>query len=94
MKLYMVTWNDNVTQFVVDAKNEDDAITKAIEAHKDYDSRFGPYEDRNEGDIQLEDIVDRDSYEVEDIDGIEYLYNVIRRNDWLGVYGDAIVFEY
>lgn len=97
MKFYMVTWNDD-TQFlvdVVDAKSKKDAIVKAIEAHREYDlDNFGPYENRPDSDVQIEDIIDPKKYDVYGVNKMEDLLDIIiRRNDCIGIYKNVIVFD-
>lgn len=95
MKLYMVTWNDD-TQFLVNAKSKNDAIVKAIEAHREYDlDNFGPLENRPDNDVQIKDIIDPIEYDAYGVNKMEDLLDIIivRRNDCIGIYKDVIVFD-
>lgn len=93
MNLKMVTWNGDLTQFLVEAETRDEAISKAITANKEFDKFCYGGDDR--GNFDLEDYVfeDRDSYNVYDID-FDILCDIIERNDWFkGKFGEAKVFN-
>lgn len=84
MNLKMVTWDGDLTQFLVEAETRDEAISKAITANKEFD-RFC---ESNSAEIE-----DRNSYYVDDID-FNLLCEIIERNDWFkGKFGEAKVFN-
>ena len=90
MNLKMVTWDGDLTQFLVEAETRDEAISKAITANKEFD-RFC----YGGNDFGLEDcdFEDRDLYDVYDID-FDILCEIIERNDCVnGKFGEAKVFN-
>lgn len=72
-KLYFITWEGDLTQFLVSAENKDKAIQYAIEANKE----IGWDEDED-----VKYIENIDSYEVEDVD-FEILKNLAKRTDYM-----------
>lgn len=85
MKLKLVTWDGDLTQFLVEADTRDEAISKAITANKEF-NRFC-------GDNGHDDFEDRNLYDVYDID-FDILCDIIERNDWFkGKFGEAKVFN-
>ena len=84
MKLKMVTWDGDLTQFLVEAETNDEAICKAIEANKEFDRWLGSDDP---------DVDDINCYTVDDVD-FNLLCEIIERNDWYkGKFGDAKVFN-
>lgn len=83
----IVTWNTDLTQFLVNADNDDDAIDQAIKANEDVWQNTGgyPQEDREDS------THDRSTYKVEDVD-IKMMMELFGRKDCGGLYRDAIVF--
>ena len=81
INLKMVTWDGDLTQFLVEADNNLGAIKKAVEANL----KLGDCE----GDTDIHDL---STYKVEDVD-FNLLKELFRRTDCLGIYGDAIVFD-
>ena len=73
MRLVMVTFEPDYTQFLIEADNREKAIDYAIKANKEYD--------RYDEDL-LEDIENRSNYFVGDVE-FEDLKYIIQRNDWL-----------
>ena len=76
INLKMVTFETDLTQFLVEADNRLEAIKKAVKANLIYDAA--------DGDI-LDDINDYNNYTVADID-FEILQQIVQRNDWLICY--------
>ena len=84
MKLYMVTWDGDLTQFLVEAETNEEAISKAIYANKEFD-RYCRSDNP--------DITDPTLYTVDDVD-FNLLCEIIERNDWFkGKFGEAKVFN-
>ena len=81
MKIKLVTWDGDLTQFLVYADDNASAIKKAINANL-----------MLEYDKECADLNNMETYTVEDVD-LYLLNEIIHRNDCLGVYGDAIVFN-
>ena len=91
MSLKMVTWDGDLTQFLVEAETRDEAISKAITANKEFD-RFCGWSSADD-DLVYRDFEDRDMYIVDDID-FNLLCEIIERNDWFkGKFGEAKVFN-
>ncbi len=84
MNLKFVTWDGDLTQFLVNAETDDKAIELAMKANFEYEK----YDDH-----MVEDMKNPSTYEVEDIDTMEYLFNIIQRNDWISINSDVIVFN-
>ena len=79
----LVTWEGDLTQFLVEADTNLKAIRKAVEANL----RLGDCDEEIE-----EDIHDLTTYTVEDVD-FDLLNELFQRTDYIGKYGDAIVFN-
>jgi len=84
MNLKMVTWDGDLTQFLVEAETDDEAISKAITANKKFDRFCGS---------DNPDINEPNLYIVDDVD-FNLLCEIIERNDWFkGKFGEAKVFN-
>lgn len=81
MNLKLVTWECDLTQFLVDAGDNASAIKKAIAANKEIDVTFHD-----------KDMDEHSTYTVEDVD-FNLLNEIICRNDYNGIYGEAIVYN-
>lgn len=73
--LKMVTYELDLTQFLVDAETDEEAIQKAIHANCSYE--FDSEEDEK-------DAKDKINYSVEDIYDMRNLYYICRRTDIMG----------
>lgn len=96
MSFYMVTWDGDLTQFLVEAECETDAIEKAVKSNSIFDKEeFGERDEKDEEDKQLlKDMADKNLYTVDAINlDIDMLQEIMKRNDRIGKYGDAIVFN-
>ena len=82
MNLKMVTWEGDLTQFLVEANTNLEAIRKAVEANL----QIGDCEEIEE------DPHDLTTYTVEDVD-FGLLSEIFRRTDYIGTYGEAVVFN-
>jgi len=88
MNLWLVTFDLDYSQFLVDAKNIEEAIGKAIEVNKgNLLGKCDPEE------ISEEEMNDRANYETYHVDDTNMLYNIIRRDDWVGIENGTIVFN-
>ena len=93
MNLYLVTFDLDNTQFLVESETYIEAIQNAIVANQDsmlgnvsYDSSYG---------LTMNEIKDRSNYSVEDIN-MRLLAEICRRNDCLGlstVASNVIIFN-
>lgn len=83
MKLKFVTWEGDLTQFLVKADTNTEAIKKAIEAN----SLIGDVDDEI-----ADDMKDSTTYTVEDVD-FSLLSEIFKRTDYIGTYGEAVVFN-
>lgn len=80
MKLWLVTWDLDLTQFLVDAETESEAIYKAIEANKKIEpSEYDP------------NMEVTNTYSTEQVD-MELLCEIVKRNDIWDVVGNVICF--
>ena len=85
MNIKMVTYEGDLTQFLVNTSSNDEAIQMAIQANKS--DLLGPYEEEF-----LEDMEDPMCYTVDDIDDINILGEIIRRDDYVGNYNGTLIF--
>lgn len=83
IELRLVTWEGDLTQFLVEAATNVEAIRKATEANfmiGDVDEEI------------VNDMKDPTAYSVEEVD-FELLSALFNRTDIIGKYGEAIVFN-
>lgn len=86
INLKMVTWQGDLTQFLVDAIDDDEAIGKAIEANVKFDKYCG---ENKTG----EDLYDKSTYTIDDVD-FDLLCEIVERNDWFkGKFAGVKVFN-
>lgn len=81
MKLWMVTWDGDLTQFLVDAETESEAIQKAIIANREIEpTEYG------------QDMGDTSTYSIDSVD-MNLLCEIVQRTDLLCVIGDVICYN-
>ena len=85
LNLKMVTYEGDLTQYIVDAKNYDEAIQKAIEANKS--NLMGPYDEEF-----LEDMEDPANYSIDEVVDMNLLGEIMRRDDYIGKYNGTLIF--
>jgi len=86
LSLKMITWEGDLTQFLVDAIDDKDAISMAIEANVALDKYCG-------GNETGEDLLDESTYTVDDVD-FDLLCEIVERDDWFsGKFGKTKVFN-
>ena len=90
MNLKLVTFMDQV-QFLVDAETDEEAVEIAVEANQN--ELLGPISDDESCGLTIEELVDRSMYEIDDVSDMKFLFNIMRRNDMLGMADQAIVFS-
>ena len=84
IKLKMVTWEGDLTQFLVEAATNEEAIEKAIIANKEFDKYCGS------DNPEIDDVT---CYTVDNV-SFDLLCEIIERNDWFkGKFGEAKVFN-
>ena len=88
MTLKFVTYEGDLTQFLVDVETDKEAIEKAIEANKALDTEL---EEIDEDIWKI--ICDSSAYSCEDVDW-KLLKEIFRRDDMNGEIEDTIVFGY
>ena len=82
--LKMVTWEGDLTQFLVDAETDSDAIDKSIMANIEIAKANG---------WETDGYSDRESYSVDDV-GFDFLKDLYHfRDDYWCISGDAIVYS-
>ena len=84
MNLKLVTWDGDLTQFLVEADTDEEAIKNAIEAN----FIFADPGDDDDSLLRL-DMQDSRAYEVEDVN-FNLLSEIFRRTDH-GIYGAGIL---
>lgn len=79
--LKLVTWEGDLTQFLVEASSDEEAINKAIKANLEiaYDEEDFDY------------INDFYTYTIDDV-GFDLLCEILKRIDIVGKLGEALVF--
>ncbi len=82
MNLKLVTWDGDLTQFLVEAETNLEAIKKAIEANLQLGDCEG-------SEASIHDLT---TYTVEDVD-FSLLSEIFKRTDYIGTYGEAVVFN-
>ena len=91
MDLKLVTWETDLTQFLVDAKTDEKAIQMAIESNREYDENW-EYDTNDPNDADhLKSVKDKSMYTVDAVD-LSVLEELFQRKDILGKYGPGIVF--
>ena len=95
MKLSFVTWDGDLTQFLVEAETGTEAIAKAMKANAKYDEdNFGERDPDDEEDaIFLRDMGNPCTYFAESVDDMEQLAEICRCDDCCGTYEGVIVFN-
>ena len=83
MNLKFVTFDVDLTQFLVDAKNYDEAIKLAMEANANYCS----YDDDQE-----RDIFDKTAYSIDEVVDMDFLGELMRRDDYWGNCNGVLIF--
>lgn len=85
MKLWLVTWDIDLIQFLVNAETRDDAIKQAIETNL--------YIGRICKEVDLDGYDDRWQYSADEID-MKTLWEIITdRDDYWLIHNDVIVFN-
>lgn len=93
MNLKMVTWEGDLTQFLVDAETDEDAIQQAIRANQEIDDCYTWQPDTDENDREhIDNVADVAWYVVDDVDFC-MLKAIFGREDCRRIYGNAIVFN-
>ena len=87
MNLWIVTFELDLTQFVVDSKTSDDAIKKAISVNKS--EYLGKWD---EDEISKDDMEDHENYSCEKID-MDLLGEIMKRNDYIGNCSGVLIFN-
>ena len=78
ISLYLVTFRPSFTQFVCNVKNKKAAIDAAVKANIEMG--------------KIDGMMNKDNYQVEII-GWDLLKEILKRNDYYGVYNDVVIFE-
>ena len=86
MNLKLVTFEIDYTQFLVDEIDNDKAIEAAIEVNKSY--FFGEW-DLEE--ITETEMFDSGNYTIEEVNDMNMLAEIVRRNDYCGIINGVIV---
>lgn len=78
ISLYLVTFRPSFTQFVCNVKNKKAAIDAAVKANIEMG--------------KIDGMMNKDNYQVEII-GWDLLKEILKRNDYYGVYNDVVIFN-
>lgn len=88
MTLYLITYDLDNTQFLVNANDGRDAIELAIEQNLS-EKFLGSYDDESDA-IEMKKII---NYTIEFISDFESLCEIIKREDWLGNTSNVMIFR-
>ena len=88
MTLYLITYDLDNTQFLVNANDGRDAIELAIEQNLS-EKFLGNYDDESDA-INIKKIT---NYTIEFIGDFESLCEIIKRNDWIGCTPNVMIFR-
>lgn len=88
MDLVLVTFDIDLTQFLINVSDDVDPIEEAIRAN----IHLG--ELGNNPDLTLDEVKDKSNYTVSDVEDMFDLYQIIKRTDCSGKYGDVIIFSF
>lgn len=83
MNLWLVTYEGDLTQFLIEGTEKDRVIFQAITSNLSYG---------NIDDEIREDIMNPDNYTIEEVD-YWLLDGLFKRNDYCGIYKNAMVFN-
>jgi len=83
MNLWLVTYEGDLTQFLIEETEKDKVVSQAITSNLAYG---------NIDDELREDIKNPDNYTIEEVD-YWLLDGLFKRNDYCGIYENAIVFN-
>ena len=86
MNLMLVTFDGDLSQFLVNAKDEKEAVRKAIAAN--LSSVFGSYNKEEESDIK-----NSEYYSVEKVNDMAFLGEIIKREDYITTFNNVICFN-
>ena len=78
ISLYLVTFRPSFTQFVCNVKNKKAAIDAAVKANIEMG--------------KIDGMMNKDNYQVEIIRW-DLLKEILKRNDYYGVYNDVVIFN-
>ena len=88
MTLYLITYDLDNTQFLVNANDGRDAVELAIEQNLS-EKFLGKYDDESDA-IEIKKIM---NYTIEFVDDFELLCEIIKRNDWIGCTPNVMIFR-
>ena len=88
MNLYLITYDLDLFQFLVNANNPSEALDLAIEENIS-EAFLGKIDDESD---KLE-ITDIENYTIEPVNNFEFLCEIIKRNDWLGYTPNVMLFS-
>ena len=86
MNLMLVTYEGDNSQFLVNTMNKKEAVLKAIDAN--LSPVFGPYDKEYEADIK-----EPDFYSVEEVKDMDFLGEIIKRDDCIATYNGVVCFN-
>lgn len=87
MNLYLITYDLDSYQFLVNANNSSEALDLAIEQNLS-EAFLGELDDESD---KLE-ITDIKNYTIEPVNNFEFLCGIIKRNDWIGCTPNVMLF--
>ncbi len=88
MNLYLITYDLDLTQFLVNANNSSEALDLAVEQNLS-ETFLGSYGDESE-ELEIRKIT---NYTIEPVNDFEFLCGIIKREDWLGCTSNVMIFR-
>ena len=88
MNLYLITYDLDLTQFLVNANNSSEALDLAVEQNLS-ETFLGSYGDESEK-LEIRKIT---NYTIEPVNDFEFLCEIIKREDWVGCTSNVMIFR-
>lgn len=88
INLYLITYDLDLYQFLVNANNSSEALDLAIKQNLS-EAFLGELDDESD---KLE-ITDIKNYTIEPVNSFEFLCEIIKRNDWIGCTPNVMLFS-
>ena len=89
MNLYLITYDLDYSQFLVNANNTSEALDLAIEQNLS-EVFLGSYGDDESDELEIKN---KTNYTIEPVNDFEFFCEIIKRNDWLGYTPNVMLFS-
>lgn len=89
MNLYLITYDLDYSQFLVNANNTSEALDLAVEQNLS-EVFLGSYGDDESNELEIKN---KTNYTIESVNDFEFLCEIIKREDWLGCTSNVMIFR-